>query len=223
MISTSPNWRWKPLKICVSRLKQQKRPPLPLKPGQSPKIRLRGYLSLPSQYPLNSEFHHRVSQKRKVLKRGLLKILLKRWRGFTISVASALIPHRTKRQWWHIPEGVWILSSYVQFVVRLTTPLNISKNTLMMHITVSAPQRLPPHPLLNNFHLMYGSKCIVCIISVENIVSVLQLQINIRFNLHCYSHYFLLFASRELIAKLWIQVPSLPYTTWRVTNKINDW
>ena len=28
------------------------------------------------------------------------------------------------------------------------------ENTLMMYIMVSTPQRLPPHPLLNNFHLM---------------------------------------------------------------------
>ena len=33
-------------------------------------------------------------------------------------------------------------------------PSNILKNTLMMYIMVSAPQRLPPRPLLNNFHLM---------------------------------------------------------------------
>ena len=52
----------------------------------------------------------------------------------------------------------------------------------MMHTAVSAPQRLPPRPLLNNFHLLYGSKYIV---------SVLQLQIKIRFkNLHCYLHIF---------------------------------
>ena len=55
----------------------------------------------------------------------------------------------------------------MQFVARLTTPPNISKNTSMMHTSVSAPQRLPPHPLLNNFYLMYGSKYIVSVLRLQ--------------------------------------------------------
>ena len=52
----------------------------------------------------------------------------------------------------------------------------------MMHTMVSAPQRLPRHPLSNNFHLIYGSKYIA---------SVLLLHIKIKFkNLHCYLHFF---------------------------------